>query len=424
MLQNSIVIGAQWGDEGKGKIVDYLAPSYNCVVRFQGGHNAGHTLLVQGHKTVLHLIPSGILHPQTLCVIAGGVVVSLTALCQEIDKLMAGGIEVASRLKLSYSCPLILASHVALDIAREQHLGTLAIGTTGRGIGPSYEDKVARRGLRVSDLFAKDIMERCTRLVEYHNFLLQHYYAAEPVAIQPILEELMTIKERIHPLCTDVPQLLADLNRQGKSILFEGAQGSLLDIDHGTYPFVTSSNTLAGAVATSAGFGMPAIQEIMGITKMYTTRVGAGPFVTELHDETGKLIATRGREFGSTTGRPRRCGWLDIPALRRVAMLNGITQWACTKLDVLDPLAEIKVCVAYQADGTYYDVMPEDILRFNHVIPIYETLAGWQQETLGITTEAALPAAARAYIQQIAQWTQVDVALVATGPERKHLIVR
>lgn len=424
MVKNLVIIGAQWGDEGKGKIVDILTKSYDCVVRFQGGHNAGHTLVVNNKKTILHLIPSGILHDSTCCVIAGGVVVNLAALFTEIDMLSAAGIQnIQSRLKLSRSCPLILSSHIALDKAREQFLGKAAIGTTGRGIGPTYEDKVARRGLRISDLLAEDFAARLAPLVEYHNFLLQHYFQVEPVAYDVILSECLAVRDRIEAMCIDVPKYLAGLNQQGSKILFEGAQGALLDIDHGTYPYVTSSNTLVGGVAASAGIAMQSIGEIIGIAKMYATRVGAGPFVTELHDDVGQLIAERGRELGSTTGRPRRCGWLDMPALRRVAMLNGITAWCLTKLDVLDTLAEIKVCVAYQLDGERYDIMPDDMLRFHNVEPIYEVLPGWQEETLGITKLEKLPLAARQYIDKVREWTGVNVAYISTGPDRDHIIM-
>lgn len=423
MVKNSVIIGAQWGDEGKGKIVDLLTTSYDCVARFQGGHNAGHTLVVNGEKTILHLIPSGILHPTTLCAIASGVVVNLPALFSEMDKLLAAGVSgIESRLKISFSCPLILASHIALDLARERQLGKAAIGTTGRGIGPTYEDKVARRGLRISDMFATDFEEKLQRLVDYHNFLLQHYYQAEPVVVRDILDECLAVRDRIKPLCADVPSLLANLNQQGKTILFEGAQGALLDIDHGTYPFVTSSNTLVGGVATSAGIAMQSIGQIIGIAKMYATRVGSGPFVTELHDDVGQLIAERGHEFGATTGRPRRCGWLDIPALRRVAMLNGITHWCLTKLDVLDTIAEIKICVAYQLDGERYDVMPDDMARFNQIEPIYETLPGWQQDTLGVTDAEQLPNAAQQYIKHVEELTGINVAYISTGPDREHII--
>jgi len=422
-MKNSVIIGAQWGDEGKGKIVDLLTPQYDCVVRFQGGHNAGHTLVVNGKKTILHLIPSGILHPSTTCVIAGGVVVNLAALFEEVDKLANAGVaDIESRLKISYLCQLILPSHIALDKAREQHLAKSAIGTTGRGIGPTYEDKIVRRGLRITDLFAADLDERLQRLVDYHNYLLEHYYKQQPIEVATILEECLAVREKIAPLCCDVPLFLAELNRKGHSILYEGAQGALLDIEHGTYPYVTSSNTLAGGVVTSAGVAMQSVTEIIGIAKAYTTRVGAGPFVTELHDDIGALIAKRGHEYGSTTGRPRRCGWLDLPALKRVAMLNGITAWSLTKLDVLDTLAEIQVCVAYRLNGQEYSIMPDDLGLFDQIEPIYETFPGWQQETMGLTDWQQLPQAATHFIDYIVTATGVPIDSISTGPERAHVI--
>jgi len=349
MAKNIIILGTQWGDEGKGKIVDLLTEEVAAVVRFQGGHNAGHTLVLDGKKTVLHLIPSGILRSHVQCLIGNGVVISPHALFDEIKTLENEGVPVRERLRISAACPLILPQHIALDVAREKMKGDKAIGTTGRGIGPAYEDKVARRGLRLQELFNEKLFsEKLEQLLTYHNFLLEHYYEVKPFEFSPLLDELLTFADRFKPLIADIPSLLNEINQRGDEILFEGAQGALLDIDHGTYPFVTSSNTTTGCAATGSGFGLLNFDSILGITKAYTTRVGAGPFPTELFDEAGEHLAKKGDEFGATTGRPRRCGWFDAISLKRVAQINSLTGLCMTKLDVLDGLNTIKICIGYR----------------------------------------------------------------------------
>lgn len=416
---NSVILGAQFGDEGKGKIVDLLADQVDVVVRFQGGHNAGHTLVVDGKTFKLHLVPSGILHDGVQSVIGNGVVVSPQALIQEIETLKAEGIPVLDRLMVSQSCPLILPTHIALGQAHEKFLGKKAIGTTGRGIGPAYEDKVARRAIKISDLAdAVELKDKLTQLMQYHNAILQHHYHADPVDIDGVYAQLLEARELLLPLVADTVSLVHQARGRGEKILFEGAQGSLLDIDHGTYPYVTSSNTTAGAVATGAGFGPTYLDSVIGVVKAYTTRVGGGPFPTELNDDVGQELSQRGHEFGTTTGRARRCGWLDLPCLKRSVELNGMTSIALTKLDVLDTFEEIKVCVAYQIDGQRIEGLPTSTEQLARVVPEYHTMPGWNCSTVGMTQWQDLPEQAVAYIRQIEQWVGVSVNIVSTGPGR------
>ncbi|MDY6942717.1 MAG: adenylosuccinate synthase [Pseudomonadota bacterium] len=425
MGKNVIVVGAQWGDEGKGKIVDLLTPHCGAVVRFQGGHNAGHTLVISGQKTVLHLIPSGILHEGVQCLIGNGVVLSLDALLSEIESLEVQGVTPRERLRISPACPLLLPSHVALDKAREKARGQRAIGTTGRGIGPAYEDKVARRGLRVGDLFHRGrFAARLGELLDYHNFVLSHYFNAPTVDFQRVLDTSLEQAEAVKPMVTDVTSLLSTLNDQGENVLFEGAQGSLLDVDHGTYPFVTSSNTTAGAAATGTGLGPRSFAYVLGIVKAYTTRVGGGPFPTELHDAQGELLAQRGHEFGATTGRPRRCGWFDVVALRRAVLNNSISGLCVTKLDVLDELDSIRICVGYRMNGKDVSELPLGADAVEDCEAIYEELPGWRCSTLGLREFDQLPENARAYLTRIEQELGVPVDLISTGAERDHTIVR
>ncbi len=425
MSRNVVVIGTQWGDEGKGAIVDLLAERAHAVVRFQGGHNAGHTLVIDGEKTVLHLIPSGILREGVTCLIGNGVVVSLAALIEEMDGLLARGVPVAERLKLSPACPLILSSHVALDIAREQARGGEAIGTTGRGIGPAYEDKIARRAIRVADLFESTTLEeRLNALLDLHNFLLQRYYGADPVEPDREFERLVELAERIKPLVADVTELLREMQTGGRSILFEGAQGAMLDIDLGTYPYVTSSNTTVGGASTGTGMGPAAVDCVLGIVKAYTTRVGAGPFPTELFDDMGRHLAQIGAEFGATTGRPRRCGWFDAVSLKRAVFTNSLTGLCVTKLDVLDGLDEVKICIGYRLDGELIHRPPLLMDRYGECEPVYETMPGWQTATSGVTTYAELPSSARAYLARIEEILGTPVDIVSTGPGREAVIVR
>lgn len=424
-MPNVVVVGAQWGDEGKGKIVDWLSEQADVVVRFQGGHNAGHTLVIDGEKTVLHLIPSGILREGVLSLIGNGVVVSPDALAAEMAGLVARGVPVADRLRVSPACPLILSSHVALDNARERASGPLAIGTTGRGIGPAYEDKVARRAVRVADLFApRTLDEKLTRLLDFHNFMLKHYFGAPTIDKAKELEVLLGHAETFRPLVADIPEILRRLADEGRNVLFEGAQGAMLDVDLGTYPFVTSSNTTAGGALTGAGVGPRSIDYVLGIVKAYTTRVGAGPFPTELGDETGRHLATVGAEVGATTGRPRRCGWFDALLLKRIAFTNSLTGLCVTKLDVLDGLEEIKVCVGYRLDGEELTSLPLAIERFAECEPIYETLPGWRGTTRDVRDYDRLPAEAQRYIERLEQLVGVPVDMVSTGPGRDSLIVR
>jgi adenylosuccinate synthase len=419
------VIGTQWGDEGKGAVVDVLADRARAVVRFQGGHNAGHTLVIGAEKTVLHLIPSGILREDVVCLIGNGVVVSLDALCKEMDHLASKGVPVEKRLRVSAACPVILSSHGLLDRAREQASGASAIGTTGRGIGPAYEDKIARRAIRIADLFAPQaLQEKLERLLELHNFLLVNYYRAERVDPRRELDNLLALGERVKPLVVDVTEALRDLQRRGGGVLFEGAQGAMLDIDLGTYPFVTSSNTTVGGAATGTGIGPAAIDYVLGIVKAYTTRVGAGPFPTELDDDVGRRLREVGSEFGATTGRPRRCGWFDAVLLRRAVFTNSIAGLCLTKLDILDGLSEIKICVGYRLDGKVQDTPPLLIDRFGECEPVYETVPGWTEPTAGATSYAALPPQAKAYLRRIEELAGVPIDIVSTGPSRDAIIMR
>jgi len=424
MGKNIVVVGTQWGDEGKGKIVDLLTDRVSAVVRFQGGHNAGHTLVIDGDKTVLHLIPSGILRDGVQCLIGNGVVLSPKALREELDMLEQRGVPARERLRISAACSLILPYHVALDIAREQARGQAAIGTTGRGIGPAYEDKVARRGLRLEDLFhRKRFAAKLGEVLDYHNFVLQHYFKTDTVDFQQILDDCLEMVDELQPLVADVPELLDQLHHQGESVLFEGAQGTLLDIDHGTYPFVTSSTTIASGAGSGSGTGPCSMDYVLGITKAYTTRVGSGPFPTELFDEMGEHLARRGHEFGSTTGRARRTGWFDAVALRRARQLNSLTGLCITKLDVLDGLDVIRLCTGYKYGDEVHDTPPVGADDYLHCEPIYEDIPGWKQSTVGVKEYEDLPANARAYLQCIQELVEVPIDIVSTGPDRSETIV-
>jgi adenylosuccinate synthase len=424
MNKSVVVLGTQWGDEGKGKIVDLLSRDADVVVRFQGGHNAGHTLVIDGEKTVLHLIPAGILQPGVECLIGNGVVLSLKALKEEIEELQDKGVEVRSRIGISPACAIIMPYHEKLDKAREQAKGDRAIGTTCRGIGPAYEDKVARRGLRTTDLLDPKVLEeKLEAVLDYHNFVLGHRFGVEPFPVESVVEEAAALGEYFAPMVKDVSSRVFRLRRDGKRIMFEGAQGSLLDIDHGTYPFVTSSNTTVGGVCTGAGIGPNAIDYVLGITKAYTTRVGAGPFPTELFDEDGERLARRGDEFGATTGRPRRCGWLDAVALRRMVQLNGVTGLCVTKLDVLDGFSEISVCTSYLLDGKRLDSPPLDAGQWAALKPVYESFPGWQEASRGATELGQLPANARNYLQVMEDLIGIPIHMVSTGPDRSENIV-
>lgn len=424
MGKNVVIIGTQWGDEGKGKIVDLLTDQAHYVVRFQGGHNAGHTLVIDGEKTVLHLIPSGILRQNVTCVIGNGVVLSPQALMDEITKLTARGIDVLPRLKISEACPLILPYHVSLDHARELARGKAAIGTTGRGIGPAYEDKVSRRGLRVGDLLYRErFAAKLGEVLDYHNFALQHFYKTERVDFQKVLDEALGYAESLAGMIADVPEMLHQAQRRGESIMFEGAQGALLDIDHGTYPYVTSSNTTAGNAATGSGVGPANFDYILGITKAYTTRVGSGPFPTELDDDYGRHLAKKGHEFGSTTGRARRCGWFDAVALRRSNNINSISGLCITKLDVLDGLDTIRVCVGYKVGDKTYSTPPIGEETFTACEPIYIDMPGWTDSTLGLQNYDHLPANAKAYLKKIEEVTEAPIDIISTGPDRNQTII-
>ncbi|KAA3622303.1 MAG: adenylosuccinate synthase [Proteobacteria bacterium] len=419
MGNNVVVTGAQWGDEGKGKIVDLLTERADVVVRFQGGHNAGHTLVIDGKKTVLHLIPSGILHQGVRCLIGNGVVLSPEALLAEIETLERGGVGVQSRIGVSPSCPVIMPWHVALDRAREKKRGANAIGTTGRGIGPAYEDKVSRRGIRVADLLAHDTLRaKLEEVLDFHNFALERYFGESPIDCAAALEEVSVQGERLRPMVTDVAEELYRAAATGGTILFEGAQGMLLDIDHGTYPFVTSSNTTAGAASSGSGVGPHLLGHVLGITKAYTTRVGSGPFPTELFDDVGALLAQRGNEFGATTGRPRRCGWFDAVAMRRSARVNGLSSLSITKLDVLDELDEIRICVAYEDGRERLDVSPFGAERMDGCVPVYETLPGWRGESTRVSSIDALPANARRYLDRLSELVDVEISIVSVGADR------
>lgn len=424
MGKNVVVIGSQWGDEGKGKVVDLLTDQAGVVVRFQGGHNAGHTLVINGVKTVLHLIPSGILRDNVLCMIGNGVVLAPDALLRELAMLEEKGVPASERLKISESCPLILPYHIALDRAREAARGAKAIGTTGRGIGPAYEDKVARRALRVADLFHRErFAAKLGEVLDYHNFVLKNYYNTETIDFQKTLDDAIEMGERIKPMVADVTELLFQYQQQGVGVLFEGAQGTLLDIDHGTYPFVTSSNTTAGGASTGTGVGPCKFDYVLGITKAYTTRVGAGPFPTELFDEMGEHLATKGHEFGSTTGRPRRCGWFDAVALRRAIQINSITGLCITKLDVLDGLDTLRLCVGYNYNGEISLTPPSGAEAYEICEPVYEDMPGWSQSTVGVREYDQLPQNARDYLQRISEITGAPLDIISTGPDRADTIV-
>jgi len=424
MAKNVVVLGSQWGDEGKGKIVDLLTDRAAAVVRFQGGHNAGHTLVIGEEKTVLHLIPSGILRDNVMCLIGNGVVLSPSALFKELKMLEDRGIPASERLKISEACPMIMPYHVALDQAREVARGKKAIGTTGRGIGPAYEDKVSRRGIRVGDLLdSKVFADKLKEVMEYHNYSLKEYYKADTVDYQQVLDETLAFGEKMIPMIADIPGMLYSLRKQGNSIMFEGAQGTLLDIDQGTYPYVTSSNTTAGGACTGSGIGPKDLDYILGITKAYTTRVGAGPFPTELFDDVGQYLGEKGHEFGATTGRSRRCGWFDGVAMRRAAQVNSITGLCITKLDVLDGLETIKICTGYEFKGQILDLPPVGADAFEQCKPIYESMPGWSEETVGARDLDKLPQAARNYLDKLAEVVGVPVDIVSTGPERDETIV-
>jgi adenylosuccinate synthase len=424
MAKNVVIIGTQWGDEGKGKIVDWLTESVAGVVRFQGGHNAGHTLVIGGRRQVLRLIPSGVLRPNVICYIGSGVVVSPTALLGEIDELRAAGVDVTDRLRISGTCPLILPYHVAIDRAREARQGDARIGTTGRGIGPAYEDKVARRALRIIDLLDPPrFRERLAEVMDLHNFVLERYLGAKPLDVDQVADETLALAPRVTPMIADVPALLAESMARGENLLFEGAQGALLDVDHGTYPFVTSSNCLAGAASAGAGVGPQSLHRVLGIVKAYTTRVGSGPFPTELSDDIGRGLAERGKEFGSVTGRPRRCGWFDAAALKRTIQLNGVDSLCLTKLDVLDGMPTVRICIAYELDGKRVDVLPFGADAVERCIPIYEELPGWSESTAGLTRYEQLPLNARRYIERFAEVAGAPIDIVSTGPDRDETIL-
>lgn len=425
MGKNVVILGTQWGDEGKGKIVDLLTDQATYVVRYQGGHNAGHTLVIDGEKTVLHLVPSGILRNNVTCIIGNGVVLSPEALMKEVTMLESRGIPVRERLLISEACPLILPYHIAVDQARETALGERAIGTTGRGIGPAYEDKVARRAIRLGDLFHPERLEEKLReVMAYHNFILREYHQQDEISVEEVLAHCLEYAEIFRPMITDVPGLLDEARLAGKAIMFEGAQGTLLDIDHGTYPFVTSSNTTAGGVATGAGFGPRYLDYVLGIVKAYTTRVGSGPFPTELDCEVGQYLGVKGHEFGATTGRKRRTGWFDVVALRRAVQVNSISGLCLTKLDVLDGLDEIKICVGYKMpDGSIKNLPPMAAEDYEHVEPVYETMPGWTERTESATEYSQLPANAVAYIKRLEELLGVPMDIISTGPDRVETIV-
>ena len=429
--KNVVVVGTQWGDEGKGKIVDWLTDHSQGVVRFQGGHNAGHTLVIGGKKTVLHLVPSGILREGVTCYIGNGVVLSPEALIKEINQLKEAGIDAASRIKVSEACPLILPYHVAMDKAREAARGENKIGTTGRGIGPAYEDKVARRALRLQDLLTpKRFADKLAELLEYYNFVLTKYYGVEAVDFQKVYDEAMSYAPILRPMIADVPRALYDASKAGANLLFEGAQGALLDIDHGTYPYVTSSNCVSGGAAAGSGVGPGMLHYVLGITKAYTTRVGSGPFPTELYDAVnkqdpvGKYLAEKGNEFGATTGRARRCGWFDAAAMKRSIQINGVSGICLTKMDVLDGVEEIKICTGYKLEGgKSTDILPVGAEELACCVPVYESMPGWKESTVGVKTLEGLPAAARAYIKRIEEVCGVPVDMISTGPDREETIV-
>jgi len=430
MGKNVVVIGTHWGDEGKGKVVDLLTDRASVVVRFQGGHNAGHTLVIEGEKTVLHLIPSGILRDNVQCMIGNGVVLSPEALFKELDELEATGVPASSRLKISEACPLILPYHIALDQAREIARGKKAIGTTGRGIGPAYEDKVSRRGIRLGDLYdVEHFKVKLKEVMDYHNFALEHYFKQSTVDYQEVLEGILAMRDRLLSLVGDIPELLYQSRQRGESIMYEGAQGTLLDIDQGTYPYVTSSNTTSGGAACGSGSGPMDIDYVLGITKAYTTRVGSGPFPTELYDgedlddADGKYMATKGHEFGATTGRARRCGWFDAVTLRRAIRVNSISGLCITKLDVLDGMKTLKLCTGYKYNGDIREVPPIGADAFEACEPIYEELPGWSESTVGAKKYDDLPDNAKAYLKRIEDVIGAPIDIVSTGPDREETII-
>ncbi len=424
MGKNVVVIGTQWGDEGKGKLVDLLTEQADAVVRFQGGHNAGHTLVINGEKTVLHLIPSGVLREQVTCLIGNGVVLSLEALLEEIETLEKAGVSVRNRLKISEACALILPIHIAVDQAREIARGNKAIGTTGRGIGPAYEDKVARRGLRAGDLLnTEEFALRLKGLVDYHNFMLTNYYNAEALDYDEMLETTLKLAEQVKPMLMDVGEELHDYQRAGKNILFEGAQGALLDIDHGTYPYVTSSSTTAGGAATGTGIGPLDLDYILGITKAYSTRVGNGPFPTELDDAYGEHLGVKGHEFGATTGRKRRTGWFDAVSMRKSAQMNSLSGICLTKLDVLDGLDKIGICTAYKINGELTEIAPLGADQYEACETVIEYMPGWTEQTAGVTKLDALPENATAYVKRLEELVGVTISILSTGPDRDETIV-
>ena len=424
MNKNVVVIGAQWGDEGKGKIVDLLTDRVAGVVRFQGGHNAGHTLVINGHKTILRLIPSGILHDGVTCFIGNGVVLSPKALFEEMAELQRAGIDVPQRLRISEACPLILPHHVALDQAREAAMGKAKIGTTGRGVGPAYEDKVARRAIRVQDLFARErFASKLGEVLDYHNFVLRNYFKADTIDFQQTLDEALAFAERLQPMVADVSAEVNGLIRAGKRLLFEGAQAALLDIDHGTYPFVTSSNCLAGQACAGVGIGPQNLHYVLGVAKAYATRVGSGPFPTELDNEVGEHLRVKGNEYGSVTGRPRRCGWFDAAGLRRVVDLNGISGLCITKLDVLDGLDTVRVAVGYKVRGERRDILPVGAEALAICEPVYEEYPGWKESTYGVKTFDDLPKNAQAYLRRLEVLVGAPIAIISTGPDRSETII-
>ena len=424
MGKNVVILGAQWGDEGKGKIVDLLTDQATLVVRFQGGHNAGHTLVIDGNKTALHLVPSGILRPSVRCLIGNGVVLAPDALIQEIEMLENAGLAVRERLMISDACPLILPTHVAIDISREKSKGSAKIGTTGRGIGPAYEDKVGRRSIRVSDLKDLEKLESKLReVIEYHNFLLQEYFKTDRFDFREVFDLVKLWAQELLPLIVDSTEVIHSAKEDEENILFEGAQGTLLDIDHGTYPFVTSSNTTAGSSITGTGLGPLFLDEIIGIVKAYTTRVGSGPFPTELTCEIGELISQKGKEFGTTTGRARRCGWFDVIALRKAVKINSLSGICLTKLDVLDDLDEINVCIGYTNSRGKEVSFPSDGDALNEITPKYETVAGWNSCTEGIQSVEELPENARRYVLFLEHLLGVPITIISTGPDRVDTIV-
>ena len=423
-MPNAVLLGVQWGDEGKGKIVDLLTDRADAVVRFQGGHNAGHTLVIEGAKTVLHLIPSGAMRAGVECLIGNGVVTDMQHLVREIENLRACDIAITDRLMVSMGCPLVLPSHAVLDQVRDKALGRSAIGTTGRGIGPCYEDKVARRGLRATDLLDERVFAgKLEQVMEYHNFMISNYYHSKPVDYRQTLESMLEVRKAVLPMIGDVSARLNELCRSGKSVIFEGAQGMMLDIDHGTYPYVTSSNTVSAAAASGSGVGAGDIGNVIGVIKAYATRVGAGPFPTELSDCYGEHLASQGHEYGATTGRPRRCGWLDVVALRRAVQVCGINALCITKLDVLDGLDRIKLCIGYEFKGERVDMPPYGSESLEQCVPVYEDMPGWRTPTAGLKSREEFPLEALEYLDRISSLLELPVTIISTGADRDETIV-